>query len=156
VKLRERKARGQPEPPTAATMAAMDRAYAEQEREEEKARTELVADGARWRRVRGSKPWKPKQDGDVLVGRLLARSTRPGDNGSVYGVATVEGPNGPVTVSGVVITGLLDAAGELDPETRIRIVFTGTKMALSGRSYNDFDLYVEVGHEARKVETGER
>jgi hypothetical protein len=106
--------------------------------------TELVADGARWRRVKGPRPWKPKHVGDVLVGRLLGRSTRPGDGGTTYGVATVEGPDGPVTVSGVVISGLLDAAGPLDPETKIRVVYIGSQTSTAGRTYKDFELYVEV------------
>lgn len=106
--------------------------------------TELVADGARWRRVRGPRPWRPRQVGDVLVGRLLGRSTRPGEGGTTYGVATVEGPDGPVTVSGVVISGLLDAAGPLAPEARIRVVYVGSQTSTAGRTYKDFELYVEV------------
>lgn len=105
---------------------------------------DLVAEGRRWRRVAGPRPWRPKHDGDVLIGRLLARSTKPGDGGTNYGVATLESLEGPVTITGVVITGLLDAAGTLEEGTLLRVVYRGEEVSTAGRKYKVYELYVEV------------
>ena len=104
----------------------------------------LVADGRRWRRVRAPRPWKPRQVGDVLVGTVLARAVRPGSEGSSYGVTTLQTEDGAVTISGVVISSLFDAAGELASNVLVRVVYLGEQVSAANRTYKDFELYVCV------------
>jgi hypothetical protein len=104
----------------------------------------IVADGRQWVRVRAPRRWQPRHDGDVLVGQFLSRTTRPGDNGSTYAVVTIGVGEGAVTIAGVVISSLFDAAGDLEHGTPVRIVYKGELTSIgSGRKYKDFELWLD-------------
>lgn len=129
------------EPPTAATMAAMDRAYAQEEVRE----PPLVAEGHRWKKVKAPRPWRPRV-GEVLVAKYLTRTSRPSNyGGGTYSVVTLDGPDGPVNISGAVISSLFDAAGDLPVGKLVRVTYKGKVESQStGHHYNDFDLWVEA------------
>jgi hypothetical protein len=106
-------------------------------------REEIVANGHRWVKVNAARPWRPLGDGDVLIARYLTRAVRPGDNGTTYGVITLGTPEGALTISGIVISRLFDAAGDLAVGTLVRVVFMGEKISGAKRTYKDYDLYIE-------------
>lgn len=108
----------------------------------------VVADGRVWTKVSAPKPWRPAEGGAVLVGELVGRSTRPGDNGKVYGVATIRDADGGTwTVSGVVITSLFEAAA-CGIGTAVRIVFKGEYPSAYGRPWRDYDLFLAKEEQA--------
>ncbi len=104
---------------------------------------QLVADGRRWVRVAAPRPWRPKFEGDVLVARFLSRATRLGDGDRTFAVVTLGTDDGAVTISGVVIASLFDAAGDLQHGTPVRVVYKGTQTSAAGRPWKDFELWVE-------------
>jgi len=101
----------------------------------------VVAESRVWVKVRAPRPWKPKQLGDVLVGQLLARTTKVVKDESSYGVVVLQTEQGPLTIAGVVISSLFDASGAPIGAT-VRVVYRGEHVSLAGRKYRDFDLYL--------------
>src|SRR5262245_26505850 len=99
----------------------------------------IIAEGKVWQKVKGSKPWRPTYEGDSFTGIFLAKSTRPGDNGSGYGVSTFRTSEGDVvTVAGAVITNLVEAAA-LEHGASVRVVYTGEETSRSsGRTFRKF------------------
>jgi hypothetical protein len=101
----------------------------------------VVADGRIWVKVAAPRPWRPLEVGSVLVGELAGRSTKPTDNGGVYGVVTIKTDAGAFTVFGVVITSLFEAAA-CPTGAAVRIVYLGERVSGAGRVYRDYDLFL--------------
>jgi len=102
----------------------------------------VVADGKVWQKVRGARPWRP-QVSAVLVGNFISKSTRPGDNGTVYGVITIQTEdNRAHTLTGVVITGLVESSG-VEYGAKVRIVYLGQEQSGAGRTYRNYEMFVE-------------
>lgn len=101
----------------------------------------LVADGRVWVKVPRPRAWRPTEPGAVLIGELVSRSTRPTGDGGVYGVVTLRTDDGPVTVSGVVVSALFESAGAV-AGTLVRIVYLGERTSQKFRTYRDFELYL--------------
>lgn len=94
-----------------------------------------------WVKVVAPQRWRPTKPGATLEGVFISKSTRPGDNGTVYGVVTVSTKAGTFAVAGAVISSLFEAAG-CSPGTSVRIVFLGDRTSASGRWYRDYDLFL--------------
>lgn len=104
---------------------------------------EIVSvDGRAWAKVQAAKPWKPRGVGDVLIGEFVGHSIRQGATGS-YGVATLRTEVGTVTISGVVIRSLVEAAN-IPAGATVRVVYNGEQTGPAGRTWRDFDLFVAV------------
>ena len=81
----------------------------------------------------------------MLIGEFVAHSVRMGSTGS-YGVATLRTEIGTLTVSGVVIRGLFEAA-DVPKDALVRVVFNGEQTGPAGRTWRDFDLFVATDEE---------
>lgn len=105
----------------------------------------VISHGKQWVKIDSPKPWCPTS-GEVLVAKYLSRTTRPGHNGTSYGVVTLGTEDGAVTISGVVISRLFDVAGDLEYGTMVRVQFKGEQLSGgTGRVFKDYDLWVEKG-----------
>lgn len=98
-----------------------------------------------WTKVQAARPWKPRAVGDVLIGEFIGHSVRVGATGS-YGVVTLRTEVGTLTVSGVVIRSLFEAA-DVPKDALVRVVFNGEQTGPAGRTWRDFDLFVATDEE---------
>jgi hypothetical protein len=99
-------------------------------------------DGRTWAKVQAARPWRPRSVGDVLIGEFIGHSVRAGATGS-YGVATLRTEVGTLTISGVVIRSLVEAA-DVPKGATVRVVYNGEQTGPAGRTWRDFDLFVAV------------
>lgn len=100
----------------------------------------VVAEGARWTRVRRAERWQPEAEGESLVGEYVGRSMRQGSYGP-YMVCTLRTTEGVRTISGTVISELLDAVTP-EPGRVVRVVFGGQRESAAGHKYRTYDLYL--------------
>lgn len=100
-----------------------------------------IENNIEWVKVQRPQRWKPRAEGEELIGSFISKTTRTGDGGRVYAVVTIRTSRGVVTVAGVVIGSLFESAGCIPGDT-VRIVFRGMRESNSGNMYRDFDLYL--------------
>ena len=105
----------------------------------------MIAAGRVWTKVQAAKPWRPREIGDAMIGEFVARSERVTPTGS-YSVITLRTEQGALTVSGVVVSALFDAADPVQDQT-VRIVYKGEQTSIAGRVWRDFDLFIATDEE---------
>ncbi len=94
-----------------------------------------------WRKVNRPRSWRPKNNGEELIGYYCGRTLRNGQWGQ-YEVVTVVTPNsGALMVSGTHLIQLADVA-MLKYGDAIRIKFLGVKPVGDGHEMKEFELYV--------------
>lgn len=95
----------------------------------------------KWRKVHAPIVWRPKDDGEELIGYYAGRSLRDGTHGQ-YEVATVLVPyKGAFLISGTMLIQLLDSA-MISRGDAVRVVFKGRKPLEDEREMKLFELYV--------------
>lgn len=113
-----------------------------------KKRAEATADALRdkydWQKVKAPFTWHPREPGEELCGYYGGKTVRNGRFGQ-YEIVLVHVPRrGTLTVSGIRIIQLMDAAmiGKGHP---VRIVYRGTKPLQDDHEMKLFDLLVAEG-----------
>lgn len=107
--------------------------------EESNVAVNLVANGARWKRVKAPRVWRPA-DGEILIGVYRGRRPKSGSHGP-YEVALIETTElGSFTVSGSVVMSLLESVPE--GET-VRIEFLGYRSCANNaeHTYKAFEVF---------------
>ena len=106
----------------------------------------MTDDERDWRKAERAQIWRPG-DGEVLQGTYVHSRARSGSYGE-YFLHVVRTEAGLFSVSGSVISALLEDAGVVSGDL-VRVVFLGKKSTATGkREYKDFELYI-----AESVET---
>ena len=96
-----------------------------------------------WYRVKAPQPWRPKLH-EELIGTYLCTKQKIGEWGP-YSIHLVKSRCQIFYVSGAMVDNLF---GLLQPETKVKLIFTGMRDSPGGRSYKTFELYTD---EALKI-----
>lgn len=103
-------------------------------------RTDTVS----WRKLRPPRPWRP-QEGEEIVGVFMGTTLRRSKYGEYHvamlSVASEDGGQDPITVSGCSVIQALHGA-HVSPGGLIRIQFTGYKELANGNRMRMMDVYV--------------
>lgn len=105
-----------------------------------------------WHKVSAPRPWRAKI-GEELIGTYLNTETRVGQFGE-YKVHFVKVNNSRIFyVSGTVLN---DLFAMIQPNMKVKIVFTGTKKAEkdSSKAYKCYELFTEEAIELRVADVG--
>jgi hypothetical protein len=96
----------------------------------------------KWKAVQIPRTWVPRLAGEEIIGFYGGKTVRRGEHGQ-YDVVIVHVPvRGALTISGVRIVQLFDAAG-VSTGSPVRVIYQGTvDLATPGRVMKQFELLV--------------
>ncbi len=95
----------------------------------------------KWRKVKRPKSWRPKYDGEELIGYYVGRTLKNGQYGQYEVVTVVTPDHGTYMVSGTQLIQLADVA-MLKYGAAVRIKFIGMKPVGESHTMKEFELYV--------------
>jgi hypothetical protein len=97
-----------------------------------------------WKKVEAPKVWRPKHNGEELVGYFTGKTSKNGQFGQ-YDVILVAVPTrGVFMISGTRVVQLVDAAN-MQIGWPVRVVFKGRVALGEEREMKDFDVFVAEG-----------
>ncbi len=97
-----------------------------------------------WKKVEAPKTWRPKHNGEELVGFYGGKTSRTGQYGQ-YEVVLIHVPRrGTFMISGTRIVQLADAAN-INVGWPIRVVYLGTVALAEEKTMKQFDVFVAEG-----------
>lgn len=97
-----------------------------------------------WKKISAPRAWAPQVTGEELVGYYGGRTMRNGSFGQ-YEVVLVHVPvKGSLTISGIKIIQLLDAA-MIRRGHPVRVIYKGHELLANGNTMRQFELFVAEG-----------